>query len=149
MSDDERTEMMASGPPTGSTRRLNGRGMPSPAPPAYDDTTPTRSRRAAPGGWSRSSVGVLVVLGLVGFVGYQLLSGPATPSQVAVQGVVGQTQQDASNQLIAAGLRVGNVAQQESLPTRSAKWWAPTPHRARRWRSAPASTSPSAPGPRS
>jgi serine/threonine-protein kinase len=31
-----------------------------------------------------------------------------------VPGVVGQSQQDASNQLIAAGLRVGNVVQQES-----------------------------------
>jgi eukaryotic-like serine/threonine-protein kinase len=114
MSADERTAMMASGPPTGSTRRLNGRGMPPPAPPAYDDYYADEEPPRRTGRVVAIVVGVLVVLGLVGFVGYQLLSGPATPSQVAVPGVVGQTQQDASNQLIAAGLRVGNVAQRES-----------------------------------
>ncbi len=115
MSADERTAMMAGGPPTGSTRRINGRGTPPPAPPGYggdyyaDTEPPRRTGRTV-----AIVAGVLVVLGLVGFVAYQLLSGPATPSQVAVPGVVGQTQQDASNQLIAAGLRVGNVTQQES-----------------------------------
>ncbi|MBV9923107.1 MAG: Stk1 family PASTA domain-containing Ser/Thr kinase, partial [Pseudonocardia sp.] len=114
MSADERSAMMASGPPTGSTRRLNGRGMPPPPPPAYDDYYADEEPPRRTGRVVAIVVGVLVVLGLVGFVGYQLLSGPATPSQVAVPGVVGQTQQDASNQLIAAGLRVGNVTQQES-----------------------------------
>jgi eukaryotic-like serine/threonine-protein kinase len=114
MSADERTAMMASGPPTGSTRRLNGRGMPPPPPPAYDDYYADEEPPRRTGRVVAIVVGVLVVLGLVGFVAYQLLSGPATPSQVAVPGVVGQTQQDASNQIIAAGLRVGNVAQQES-----------------------------------
>ncbi len=115
MSADERTAMMAAGPPTGATRRLNGRGVPPPPPPpAYDDYYADEEPPRRTGRVVAIVVGVLVVLGLVGFVAYQLLSGPATPSQVAVPGVVGQTQQDASNQLIAAGLRVGNVAQQES-----------------------------------
>ncbi len=114
MSADERTAMMAPGPPTGSTRRINGRGMPPPPPAAYDDYYGSEEPPRRTGRVVAIVLGVLVVVGLVGFVAYQLLSGPATPSQVAVPGVVGQTQQDASNQLIAAGLRVGNVAQQES-----------------------------------
>jgi serine/threonine-protein kinase len=88
--------------------------MPPPPPPAYDDYYADEEPPRRTGRVVAIVVGVLVVLGLVGFVAYQLLSGPATPSQVAVPGVVGQTQQDASNQIIAAGLRVGNVAQQES-----------------------------------
>ncbi len=114
MSADERTAMMAAGPPTGATRRINGRGVPPPPQPTYDDYYADEEPPRRTGRIVAIVVGVLVVLGLVGFVAYQLLSGPATPSQVAVPGVVGQTQQDASNQLIAAGLRVGNVAQQES-----------------------------------
>ena len=91
MSADERTAMMAAGPPTGATRRINGRGVPPPAPPDYgdyyaDEEPPRRTGRVV-----AIVLGVLVVLGLVGFVAYQLLSGPATPSQVAVPGVVGQT----------------------------------------------------------
>jgi beta-lactam-binding protein with PASTA domain/tRNA A-37 threonylcarbamoyl transferase component Bud32 len=115
MSADERTAMMASGPATASTRRINGRGMPPPPPTQYeeayyaDEGPPRRTGRVV-----AIVVGVLVVLGLVGFVAYQLLSGPATPSQVAVPPVVGQTQQDAANQIIAAGLRVGTVTTQES-----------------------------------
>jgi eukaryotic-like serine/threonine-protein kinase len=115
MSADERTAMLTPGPPTGATRRINGRGMP-PAPPTQyeeeyygEEEPPRRTGRVV-----AVVVGVLVVLGLGGFVAYQLLSGPATPTQVAVPPVVGQTQQDASNQIIAAGLRLGNVAQQES-----------------------------------
>jgi serine/threonine-protein kinase len=113
MSADERTAMMAPGPPTGSTRRINGR-VPPPPQSDYgdyyaDEEPPRRAGRVV-----AIVAGVLVVLGLVGFVAYQLLSGPATPSQIAVPGVVGQSQQDASNQIIAAGLRVGNVVQQES-----------------------------------
>ncbi|HKQ41282.1 MAG TPA: Stk1 family PASTA domain-containing Ser/Thr kinase [Pseudonocardia sp.] len=113
LSADERTAMMAAGPATGPTRRINGRPhQPTAATYAgeyYAEEEPRRTGRVV-----AIVLGVLVVLGLVGFVAYQLLSGPATPSQVAVPGVVGQSQQDASNQIIAAGLRVGNVAQQES-----------------------------------
>ncbi len=114
LSADERTSIMASGPATGATRRINGRGLP-PAPPTQyeeyyaDEEPPRRTGRVV-----AIVVAVLAVLGLVGFVGYQLLSGPATPTQVAVPPVVGQTQQDAANQIIAAGLRVGAVTQQES-----------------------------------
>jgi serine/threonine-protein kinase len=114
MSADERTAMMAPGPQTASTRRINGRGMPPPAPPRYDEYYADEEPPRRTGRVVAIVVAVLVVLGLVGFVGYQLLSGPATPTQVAVPPVVGQTQQDASNQIIAAGLRVGNVTQQES-----------------------------------
>jgi serine/threonine-protein kinase len=114
MSADERTAMMASGPPTGATRRINGRGMPPAAPPDYGDYYAEEEPPRRTGRVVAIVLGVLAVLGLVGFVAYQLLSGPATPSQVAVPGLVGQTQQDASNQIIAAGLRVGNVVQQES-----------------------------------
>ncbi len=114
MSADERTAMMAPGPPTASTRRINGRGVPPPPVPAYDEYYADEEPPRRTGRVVAIVVGVLVVLGLVGFVGYQLLSGPATPAQVAVPPVVGQAQQDASNQIIAAGLRVGNVTQQES-----------------------------------
>jgi beta-lactam-binding protein with PASTA domain/predicted Ser/Thr protein kinase len=113
LSADERTAMMAAGPATGPTRRINGRPhQPTAATYAgeyYAEEEPRRTGRVV-----AIVLGVLVVLGLVGFVAYQLLSGPATPSQIAVPGVVGQSQQDASNQIIAAGLRVGNVVQQES-----------------------------------
>ena len=114
MSADERTAMMHPGPATGSTRRINGRGVPPSAPPAYDEYYADEEPPRRTGRIVAIVVGVLVVLGLVGFVGYQLLSGPATPSQVAVPSLVGQAQQDASNQIIGAGLRVGNVTQQES-----------------------------------
>lgn len=114
MSADERTAMMASGPPTAATRRINGRSVAQASPTQYeeyyaDEEPPRRTGRVV-----AIVLGVLVVLGLVGFVGYQLLSGPATPAQVAVPPVVGQSQQDAANAIIAAGLRVGNVTQQES-----------------------------------
>ena len=115
MSADERTAMMTAGPPTAPPAGSTAAACRRPPSPDYDEYYARRGAAAAHrAGSSRSCLGVLVVLGLVGFVAYQLLSGPATPSQVAVPGVVGQTQQDASNQIIAAGLRVGNVAQQES-----------------------------------
>ena len=88
--------------------------MPPPAPPAYDEYYADEEPPRRTGRVVAIVAGVLVVLGLVGFVAYQLLSGPATPSQVAVPSLVGQAQQDASNQIIGAGLRVGNVTQQES-----------------------------------
>ena len=57
---------------------------------------------------------MLVALGLIGFVAYQVLSGPRAPEQVAVPALVGATEQDARNQLTAAGLRVGEVSKVES-----------------------------------
>jgi beta-lactam-binding protein with PASTA domain len=114
MSADERTAMLTPGPPTASTRRMNGRGVPPPAAPQYDEYYADEEPPRRTGRVIAIVLGVLVVLGLGGFVGYQLLSGPAAPTQVAVPPIVGQTQQDAANQIIAAGLRVGNVTQQES-----------------------------------
>ena len=48
MSADERTAMMAAGPPTGATRRINGRGVPPPASPMTGVAStrwPARARR--------------------------------------------------------------------------------------------------------
>jgi beta-lactam-binding protein with PASTA domain/predicted Ser/Thr protein kinase len=111
MSHDERTAMLTPGPPTASTRRLNG-GRHAPAPPAhyYDD----EPRGGGAGRVVGITLAVLIALGLVGFVAYQLLSGPPAPTQIAVPSVVGATEQDARNQLDAANLRVGQVQQVDS-----------------------------------
>jgi len=112
MSEDERTAMMAPGPPTGATRRINGgrHGAPPPAQGGYDDyydeEPPRRTGRTI-----GIIAGAVVVLALIGFVVYQVfLSGPATPKQVAVPAsVVGQTVQDAKNSLITLGFTVGKI----------------------------------------
>jgi serine/threonine-protein kinase len=60
---------------------------------------------------------VAAVLGVVGFVVYQLLlAGPPEPRQVAVPTLAGLSEQDARNQITALGLRVGEVTQVESRP---------------------------------
>ena len=116
MSADERTAMMGVGPATGATRRINGRhGVAAPAPAHYaedyyDDADPGSGNRRT----ALIVVGVLVVLGLVGFLAYQLLSGPAKPAQIAVPPVVGKSQVDAVNDILNAGLRKGTITQQES-----------------------------------
>jgi beta-lactam-binding protein with PASTA domain/predicted Ser/Thr protein kinase len=110
LSQDERTAMMTPGPPTAQTRRLNG-GRHSPAPPVYyDDDEPPRSTGKIVG----ITLAVLVAVGLIGFVAYQVLSGPRAPEQVAVPSLVGATESDARNQLTAAGLRIGEVRKVES-----------------------------------
>ncbi len=115
MSADERTAMMGVGPVTGATRRINGRHGVVTAPPAhyaedyYDEEPGGSGRRTA-----LIVAGVLVVLGLVGFLAYQLLSGPAKPVQIAVPGVVGKTQVEATNDIVNSGLRIGSVTKQES-----------------------------------
>lgn len=109
MNSDERTAMLAADPATGPTRRINGRHAPAPAHDYYDDEP-----RRGVGRIIGVTVAVLVALGLVGFVAYQLLSGPRQPVQVAVPSVVGATEQDARNQLDNAGLRVGEVQRVES-----------------------------------
>ncbi len=109
MSEDERTAMMA--PPTGPTRRINGSRHGAAAPAAagyndyYDEEPPRRTGRL---------IGIiaaaLVVLGLLGFLIYQVfLSGPATPTQVAIPTVTGQTAQAANNAILAAQLRPNQV----------------------------------------
>jgi eukaryotic-like serine/threonine-protein kinase len=109
LSQDERTAMMTPGPPTAQTRRLNG-GRHSPAPPVYYDDEPPRSTGKIVG----ITLAVLVAVGLIGFVAYQVLSGPRAPEQVAVPSLVGATESDARNQLTAAGLRIGEVRKVES-----------------------------------
>ncbi|GAA1296687.1 Stk1 family PASTA domain-containing Ser/Thr kinase [Pseudonocardia xinjiangensis] len=110
MSEDERTAMLAPGPSTGPTRRLNGgRHNAAPAPVAdygdYYDEEPRRNTARTVG----IVAAVLVVLAVVGFGVYQFMRPPPAPAQVAVPGVVGQTQADATNQIAAAGLRLGTV----------------------------------------
>ena len=108
MSEDERTAMMAP-PNTGATRRINGGRYAAAAAPRYDDyydeEPPRRTGRTI-----GIIAGVLVLLGLIGFVAFQVLSGPAAPTKVAVPTVTGQTVQDAKNALITAGLTPGKIA---------------------------------------
>lgn len=112
MSEDERTAMLTAGPSTGPTRRLNGGGrhtMPPAAPIDYDDYygEPRRSTARTVG----IVVAVLVALGLAGFVAYQIFSPPPPTPQVAIPSVVGQSQQDARNQILGASLTVSSVVE--------------------------------------
>jgi serine/threonine-protein kinase len=56
----------------------------------------------------------VLALGVVGFVAYQVLSGPVAPQQVEVPAVAGMSENDARAQIQAAGLRVGDNRPQES-----------------------------------
>ncbi|MFC4944886.1 Stk1 family PASTA domain-containing Ser/Thr kinase [Pseudonocardia sp. GCM10023141] len=105
MSDDERTAMLAAGPGTGPTRRLNG-GRHAPPPAAgYDDYYDDEPRRRT-GRLIAIIAGVVVALAAVGFVAYQLLSGPPAAKQVSIPSLVGQTETQAGNTLIGLGLRL-------------------------------------------
>jgi beta-lactam-binding protein with PASTA domain/predicted Ser/Thr protein kinase len=113
MSEDERTAMLAAGPPTGPTRRLNGRNTAVPAAAAdydYYDDEPRRST----GRLLAIAAAVLLALGLIGFVAYQVFSGPPPAIQVAVPSVVGLEAQEARNQVLANDLRIGEERQVES-----------------------------------
>jgi len=112
MSDDERTAMLAASP-TAATRRISGR--PAAAPAAeyddyYDDEPPRRSTAKTIG----MTIAAVLVLGIVGFVAYQIFSGPPAPRTVSVPAVANMSETDARNQIIAAGLRVGETQTQES-----------------------------------
>ncbi len=110
LSEDERTAMMTP-PATGPTRRINGRHAtpPNGYEPYYDEDQPRRTGKII-----GVVAAVVLVLGLIGFVAYQVLSGPAAPKTVAVPTVAGQVQQDAQNAIIAAGFTIGKVTQQQS-----------------------------------
>jgi beta-lactam-binding protein with PASTA domain len=113
MSEDERTAMMAPPAHEAPTRRLNGRHTMPPPADDYDyyDEEPRRSTGKTIG----IVAAVLVALGLVGFVAYQvLIAGSPAPRVVQVPAVTGLAQTDATNQLVAAGLRLGSVAEEES-----------------------------------
>jgi serine/threonine-protein kinase len=108
MSEDERTAMLAASPATGATRRINGGRHTQPPPPAdYDDYyDDDEAPRRGPARTIGIVAAVLVALGLIGFVAYQVFSGPPAPRTVAVPAVTNMPQQDATNQIIAANLRV-------------------------------------------
>ncbi len=106
MSEDERTAMLAGGTSTGNTRRMNGGRHNVASAAGYDDDyyddPPRRTARAF-----GIAAAVLVALGLIGFVAYQVfLSGPPPVTQVAVPSVVNQEAQAARNTLIGLDLRV-------------------------------------------
>jgi serine/threonine-protein kinase len=111
MSDDERTAMLAASP-AAATRRINGRQAPPPADDYddYYDEPPRRSTAKVIG----VAIAVVLALGVVGFFAYQVLSGPPTPQTVAVPSVANMSETDAKNQIIAAGLRLGDTQRQES-----------------------------------
>jgi eukaryotic-like serine/threonine-protein kinase len=110
MSEDERTAMLAPAAHEAPTRRLNGRHTMPPADDDYYDEEPRRSTGKVVG----IVAAVLVALGLIGFVAYQLSAGPPAATLVEVPAVTGLAQTDATNQLLSAGLRLGSVAQEES-----------------------------------
>jgi beta-lactam-binding protein with PASTA domain len=112
MSDDERTAMIAASPSTGPTRRINGRHTPA-AVDDYDDyydEPPRRSTAKVVG----IVLAVVLALGVVGFVAYQVFSGPPAPQTVAIPAVSNMTENDARTQILAAGLRLGESRPQES-----------------------------------
>ncbi|NMI00528.1 Stk1 family PASTA domain-containing Ser/Thr kinase [Pseudonocardia acidicola] len=106
MSEDERTALLAA-TPTGATRRISaaaggGGGrhtLPPDAVPVWEDEPPRRTGRKV-----GIAVGLLAVLGLIAFVGYQVFGGPAQPKQVTVPDVVGQQKEAARAQVVAANL---------------------------------------------
>ena len=114
MSEDERTAMLAAAPAAAPTRRVNG-GRHTPQPPAdYDGYYEDEAPRRGPGRTIGITAAVLVALGLIGFVAYQVFSGPPPPTMVAVPAVTNMQQQDAVNQIISADLRPGTITEVES-----------------------------------
>ncbi len=112
LSEDDRTAMLAASH-TGPTRRMNGggrHGAPPPPQEYYDDYD--EEPRRSTGRMIAIIGGVVVALGIIGFVAFQLFSGPPAPTKVTIPpSLAGQTTQVASNALIAAKLRVGPVEQ--------------------------------------
>lgn len=107
MSEDERTAMLAAGPPPGSTRRINGGAAtgrhadPVAEPGEWEDEPPRRGRRTF------LAIAAALAIALVAFVAFQIFGGPPTPVQVTVPDVVGQEQEVARTQLLNLNLMVG------------------------------------------
>jgi serine/threonine-protein kinase len=117
MSEDERTAMLAASPATGATRRITGGRHTQPPPPAgYDDYYDDEEPRRGPARTIGIVAAVVVALGLIGFVAYQVFSGPPPPRTVAVPAVTNMLQQDATNQIIAANLRVTVTPVESTVP---------------------------------
>jgi eukaryotic-like serine/threonine-protein kinase len=112
MSDDERTAMLAASPAGAPTRRLNGRQAP-PAADDYDDYYDEPPRRNT-GKVIGIVLAVVAALGLVGFVAFQVFSGPPAPERVEVPAVAGMSENDARTQILNAGLRLGEPQRRES-----------------------------------
>jgi serine/threonine-protein kinase len=101
MSEDERTALLAD--QTAATRRISGGGRHSGAvPQTWEDEEPPKRTGRTVG----IVVAVLVALGLIGFVAYQVFGGPAQPQQVAVPNVEGQDPDAARAAVSGAGLLV-------------------------------------------
>jgi serine/threonine-protein kinase len=113
MSEDERTAMLAAAPASAPTRRITNRHA-APPPADYDDDYYDEPPRRSTGKVVGIAAVVLVALGLIGFFAYQVLGGPPAPTVVAVPAVQGLAESDARNQILAAGLRLGEVRQEES-----------------------------------
>jgi serine/threonine-protein kinase len=102
MSEDERTALLAE--QTAATRRISGGGRHGAPPPpqTWEDEEPPRRTRRTIG----IVVAVLVALGLIGFVAYQIFGGPPKPNQVVVPAVQGQDPDAARTAISNAGLLV-------------------------------------------
>ncbi|MCY7343920.1 MAG: Stk1 family PASTA domain-containing Ser/Thr kinase [Pseudonocardia sp.] len=104
MSEDERTAMYAVAPTTGATRRINGaRHAVAPAPAHddyYEDEPPRRTGRIV-----AMALAVLLALGVVGFVAFQIYRPAPSALPVEVPQLVDVDIQQARNQLIGLGLK--------------------------------------------
>jgi eukaryotic-like serine/threonine-protein kinase len=108
MSEDERTALLAASGGT-PTRRLGGGRHNLPPPAGYDDDYYDEEPRRGRGKTIGIVLAVAAALGLVGFVAFQVFGGSPAPTMVEVPTVTGLPEQDARNQILSAGLRVGQV----------------------------------------
>jgi serine/threonine-protein kinase len=111
MSEDDRTAMLAASP-TGATRRM-GTGRHNGPPPAQEYYDEYDEPRRSTGRTVGIVAAVVVALGIIGFVAFQLFSGPPAPEKVQIPtNLVGQSPTAASNALIARRLKVNNPPQE-------------------------------------
>jgi len=109
--EDERTAMLTPGPP--SRPDVGIRYAPPTGFPVNNQPRRGTGTKIVAGALA------LVLLGLIGFVGYQLLTRPSAfdgqgSEQIAVPAVIGATETDARSQIRNAGLTIGQVQQTSS-----------------------------------